>query len=128
MNPKDCRYTKGHTWVRVAGGEAVVGITDYAQKQLGSVLFIEVKQPGDRIHQSQPCGTVESEKATADIMSPITGEVIEVNEEVLLAPELVNKAPYGKGWLLRAALGDPSELASLMSAAEFEAYVVSHSG
>ncbi len=123
MNPQDRRYTKGHTWVRVQDSEATIGITDYAQQQLGKVLFLEVAQEGIQIKQGQPCGTVESDKATSDVMSPITGEVMAVNEETINAPERVNEDPYGAGWLLKARILIPAELEALMSAEEFEAYI-----
>ncbi|MBI4301142.1 MAG: glycine cleavage system protein GcvH [Chloroflexi bacterium] len=123
MNPKECRYTKGHTWVKVENNEATVGITDYAQEQLGSVLFLEVAEVGRPVAQFQPCGTVESDKATSDIMSPVSGQVTTVNEEVLNAPELVNQDPYGASWLFKARLSDPQELNALMTAEEFEAYI-----
>lgn len=125
MNPRDYRYTTGHTWVKAEGAEATIGLTHYAQDKLGRVLFLELSQVGDHITRSQPCGTVESDKATADIMSPISGEVLAVNEETLNAPEMVNEEPYGKGWLLRARLADPAELKGLMTAEEFEAFTAS---
>jgi len=123
LNPKDCKYTKGHTWVRVSGEEATIGISDYAQQQLGSVLFLEVAQPGDTVQQGQPCGTVESDKATSDIMCPVSGEVVAVNDKALDAPETVNQDPYGEGWLLKVRLSQPGELDNLMTAEEFEAYI-----
>ncbi|MBI2303787.1 MAG: glycine cleavage system protein GcvH [Chloroflexi bacterium] len=121
MNPKDCKYSKGHTWVRVAGGEAIIGITDYAQQQMGSILFVETKEVGSQINQFQPCGTVESDKATSDVMSPISGEVVAVNQEAVDAPELLNQDPYGAGWLLKARPANPKELDDLMTAEQFEA-------
>ncbi|MFH1486234.1 MAG: glycine cleavage system protein GcvH [Chloroflexota bacterium] len=123
MNPKEMKYSKGHTWVKIENGTASVGLTDYAQHQLGSVLFVETKQPGEEVTQFDPCGTVESDKATADIMSPLSGKISMVNEEVLNAPELLNKDPYGAGWLLKLEVTDKGELANLMSAEEFEAFI-----
>lgn len=123
MNPKELRYSKGHTWVRVEDGTATIGVTDYAQHQLGSVLFVELKQPGEAVVQFEPCGSVESDKATADITSPVSGKVIEVNEEARNAPELLNKDPYGEGWLLKLEISSPGEVANLMSAEEFEAFI-----
>lgn len=125
MNPKDLKYSKDQTWVRVVGNEGTIGITDYAQKQLGSVLFIEVKQPGDKVTQSKPCGTIESDKATSDIVCPVSGEVTEVNKEAMDAPETVNQEPYGAGWLLKVKLADQGELGKLLSAADYDALVAS---
>lgn len=125
MNPKDLKYTKEQTWVRVEGGEATIGITDYAQAQLGSVLFVEVKDIGDKVAQFKSCGTIESDKATSDIISPVSGEVVAVNEDMLNAPEKVNEDPYGGGWMLRVQLADPGELNKLMAIGEFESYLAS---
>lgn len=125
MNPKDCRYTKGHTWVRPEDGIATIGVTDYAQEQLGAVLFVEVAEVGDTVTQFQSCGTVESDKATSDIICPVSGQVVEVNGEALDAPEMLNQEPYGGGWLLKVKLADRNELKGLMSAQEFEAYIAS---
>ncbi|MDO8490889.1 MAG: glycine cleavage system protein GcvH [Dehalococcoidia bacterium] len=121
MNPKDLKYSKDQTWVRVAGDEGTIGITDYAQKQLGSVLFVEVKQPGEQVKQGQPCGTIESDKATSDIVCPVSGEVVAVNSDAIEAPESVNQAPYEAGWLLKVRLADKGELGKLLSATDFEA-------
>ena len=123
MNPKDCHYTKGHTWVRASGNVATVGITDHAQKQLGSVLFLEVAQAGDAVTQGKPCGTIESDKATSEIMCPVGGKVVTINQETMDAPETVNKDPYGKGWLLQVHMSNLKELDNLMTAEAFEKYV-----
>ena len=123
MNPREYRYSKGCTWLRVEDSEGTIGVTDFAQEQLGSVLFIEVSEVGSNVVQFEPCGTAESDKATTDIMSPVSGEVIAVNEDVLRAPELVNEDPYRAGWLLKVRLSDPAEIDSLMTAEEFEAYI-----
>ncbi|MBI4217012.1 MAG: glycine cleavage system protein GcvH [Chloroflexi bacterium] len=123
MHPKDYKYTKGHTWVRVEGEVGLIGITDFAQKELGSVLFVELASVGDAVVQSKPCGSVESDKATSDVMCPVSGQVLEVNEEAMNAPETVNKDPHGAGWLLKVRLANKTELNSLMSAAEFERYI-----
>ncbi len=124
MNPKDCRYSKSHIWVKAAGSEATIGLTEYAQEQLGNILFVEAAaEVGDAIAQGKPCGTVESDKATSDVLSPVSGEVVAVNEEVINAPEIINQDPYGAGWLLRARLSNPRELDELMSAEEFDSYI-----
>jgi len=123
MNPHDYKYTEGHTWVKAEDIEAKIGITQYAVKQLGSILFLEVADVGEAITQFEPCGTVESAKATSDIMSPVSGEVTAVNEEAIDSLEMVEEDPYGTGWLLRVRMSDPAELDALMSAEEFEKYI-----
>ncbi len=125
MNPADLKYSSGHTWVNVDGDVATIGLSDYAQEQLGSVLFIEVKEAGDAVTQSEPCGSVESDKATSDIVAPVSGEVSEVNDEVLNAPEVVNDDPYGQGWLIKIKLSNPSELDALMNAEQFAEFIAS---
>ncbi len=121
MNPKDLKYSKAHTWAKQDGDEATVGITSYAQEQLGNVLFVEMKDIGDKVAQGQPCGSVESDKATSDVVCPVSGEVTAVNEDVLNAPEVLNEDPYGKGWLVKVRVSNPSELNSLLSADAYEA-------
>jgi len=123
MNPRDYKYTKGYTWVKAGDGEAQIGITQYAVERLGSILFLEVANMGEAITQFEPCGTVESAKATSDIMSPVSGEVTAVNEEAIDSLEMVEEDPYGAGWLLRVKMSDPAELDALMSAEEFERYM-----
>lgn len=124
MNPKDCRYSKSHIWVKAEGSEATIGLTEYAQEQLGNILFVEATaEVGDSIGRGKPCGTVESDKATSDVISPVSGEVLAVNEDVVNAPETINEDPYGAGWLLRARLSNPRELDELMSAEEFDSYI-----
>ncbi len=120
MNPPNLRYTEGHTWVRAENGEAIVGITDYAQEQLGSILYVEVSDPGETVQQFGPCGSIESDKSTADVIAPVSGEVIEANEEVLTAPEKINEDAYGEGWILRIRMSDPTELDALMTADEYQ--------
>ncbi len=124
MNPADLKYSAAHTWVKAQGGEVTIGLTQYAQEQLGNILFIELKDVGDRVSQSEPCGTVESDKAAADIVTPVSGEVVAVNEEVLGAPEKVNEDPYGT-WLVRLLVSDASEVAALLSADQYEAHIAS---
>lgn len=121
--PKGLKYTKGHTWVKVDGDEATVGITDYAQEKLGSILLFELTDEGSTVEQGQPLGTVESDKATSDVVSPISGEVIEINQEAIDAPEKANEDPYGEGWLMKIRLSNPGELENLMSAEDFEKYI-----
>lgn len=123
MNPKDCRYSKEHIWVRAQGNEATIGLTEYAQEQLGNILFVEAAEVGDSIGRGKPCGTVESDKATSDVISPVSGAVLAVNEDVVNAPETINQDPYGAGWLLKARLSNTADLDQLMSAEQFEAYI-----
>ncbi|MBI2864543.1 MAG: glycine cleavage system protein GcvH [Chloroflexi bacterium] len=123
--PQDLRYTKGHTWVKADGDVATVGITDFAQDRLGSILLFELGGEGSATTQGQPLGTVESDKATSEVMAPVSGEVSEVNEETANAPELANDDPYGDGWLVKVRMSDPKELDNLMDAEEFERYISS---
>ena len=119
--PKDIRYTSEHEWIRVEGEEAYVGITDYAQSELGEIVFIDVPTLGEVVAQGEVFGSVEAVKTVSDLNMPAGGEVLEVNEELEAHPELVNEDPYGKGWMIRIRLSDPSELDNLMDAAAYEA-------
>jgi glycine cleavage system H protein len=121
--PTDLKYSKGHAWVRVAGADAVVGITDHAQKELGDIVFVETPKPGAALSQFKPFGVVESVKSVSDLHAPASGAVTRVNDALAVTPEIVNKDPYGAGWLIAIALTDPGELAGLMTAGEYEAYV-----
>jgi glycine cleavage system H protein len=118
--PAELRYTAEHEWVAVDGPVASVGITDYAQKALGDVVYVSVPAAGTRVTAGQPCGEVESTKSVSDIYSPVNGEITEVNSEVDEDPGLVNSDPYGAGWLMRVRLDDDAaESAGLLSAAEY---------
>jgi len=121
--PENFRYTKEHEWILVEGGTGTVGITDHAQKELGDIVFIDLPRPGAAVEAGKPLGSVESVKAVSDIYSPVTGEVIEVNELLAAAPEKLNEDPHGAAWLVRIRLSNPAELDGLMSAAEYEAYL-----
>ncbi len=126
MNPNDRKYTREHEWIKVddsADGQAVTGITEYAQDQLGDIVYFELPKPGDAIKQLEKMGEVESVKAVSDLYSPITGEVLEANEKLMDHPELANEDPFEEGWLLRVSIADPAELDSLMSAEEYEAFI-----
>ncbi len=122
MNPEDCRYTREHEWVRVEGDLAVVGITDFAQEQLGDVVYVELPEQGASVTQNQPFGSIDSVKTASDLFSPISGEVVEVNGAVADDPALVNSDPYGEGWMIKVRPSDLSELDSLMSAEEYTEY------
>ena len=121
--PKDCRYTKEHEWVRLEGSEVRIGITDYAQSALGDIVFVELPAAGRKLTQMQPFGSVEAVKAVSDLFSPITGEVLEANTAVGDDPSVVNRAPFGDGWMIRARLADPAELEKLLSPQEYETLV-----
>ncbi len=126
--PADLRYTKEHEWARVEGNRARVGITQYAQDQLGDVVFVELPKVGSRVRQMQSFGVVESVKAVSDLFAPLSGEVAEVNQGLTAHPEQVNQDPYGGGWLIVIALSDPKELDQLMNAADYEAFLKTAGG
>lgn len=119
--PDTVRYTSEHEWIRVEGDEAFVGITDYAQSELGEIVFVDVPTIGETVAQGEVFGSVEAVKTVSDLNMPATGEVLEFNEELEAHPELVNEDPYGAGWMVRIRLSDPSELDSLMDASAYEA-------
>lgn len=119
--PDTVRYTSEHEWIRVEGDEAFVGITDYAQSELGEIVFVDVPTVGEHVAQGEVFGSVEAVKTVSDLNMPAGGEVLELNAELEDHPELVNNDPYGAGWMIRVRLSDPSELGSLMDAAAYEA-------
>ena len=121
MIPSDLRYTKELEWVRVAGDEATIGITQHAADQLGDIVFVELPEPGRRLEQFATFGVVESVKAVSDLFAPVAGEVIEGNAGLAATPEVVNTDPYGAGWMLRVRLSDPAQLEQLLDAAAYEA-------
>jgi len=122
-SPKDRRYTKEHEWVRLDRGEAIIGITDFAQDQLGDLVYFDLPEPGAQVRQHAKLGEVESVKAVSEIYAPISGEVIEVNQQVTDSPEVVNKDPFGEGWLLKVKPADASEMDSLLSPEDYDALV-----
>jgi glycine cleavage system H protein len=117
------RYAKTHEWVRLEGDFAVIGVSDYAQHLLSDIVYVELPEVGDTVTAGESMGTVESVKAAEDANAPVTGEVVEVNTELEDNPEWVNEDPFGKAWLVKVSLSDPSELDGLMDAAAYEAYV-----
>ncbi len=123
MNPKDLRYDKEHEWVKVDGEVAVLGISDFAQDQLGEVVYVDLPAVGDELVAGESFGEIESVKSVSELFSPISGEIVEVNEALGDAPETVNEDPYGDGWMVKVKMGDASELDALMSADEYEAFV-----
>jgi len=122
--PDELLYSREHEWVRVEGKEAVVGITDYAQKQLHEVVYVEVKAVGSGVVQNETMGTVESVKSVSDVFSPVTGKIVKVNRELGDSPELVNQGPYGKGWLARVSLADfKKDKGRLLTAEQYAQYL-----
>lgn len=119
-DPTDRRYTKEHEWVRVEDSIGAVGITDYAQDQLGDIVYLDLPSPGTQVKQFGKLGEIESVKAVSDLYSPVSGEVLEVNQEVIDKPELVNQSPYDEGWLVRLRLADPAEVHSLLTAEQYD--------
>ncbi len=121
--PEDLKYSKEHEWVLVEGSVATVGITDYAQDQLGDIVFVELPAVGDKVSKEDAFGVVESVKAVSDIYAPVSGKVVEVNDDLPENPEMLNEDPYGDGWIIKIELNDPEELQDLMTATEYEEYV-----
>ena len=121
--PQELKYLKTDEWVKIEDGIAIIGITDYAQDALSDVVFVEFEvDPDDEVSAGDSIGTIESVKAAAEVHFPVSGTVLEVNEEVVDAPEILNKSPYEDGWLIKVQVTDESELDSLMDAATYEAY------
>ncbi|HQA59586.1 MAG: glycine cleavage system protein GcvH [Tepidanaerobacteraceae bacterium] len=118
--PGDLKYHQEHTWAKVEGDVATVGITDYAQDQLGEVLFVDLPEVGDTVTQGEPFGSIESAKVASDLYAPISGEIIEVNEALDDEPELVNSSPYEDGWIIKVKVSDPAEEANLLSSSDYE--------
>jgi glycine cleavage system H protein len=120
MIPSDLKYTSDHEWVRAEGDRATIGITEYAQKELGDVVYVDLPAVGERIKAKAGMGSIESVKAVSDIYAPVTGEVVAVNEELQFNPELVNQDPYGKGWIAVIEIADDEELKKLLTAEEYQ--------
>jgi glycine cleavage system H protein len=121
--PEDLKYTKEHEWVAVNGNVGTVGITHYAQSELGDIVYVELPAAGSPVVAGEEFGTVESVKAVSEIFAPVSGEVLEINAALAKNPETINKDPYGDGWLIKLKLADPKELPSLMSAADYRKYI-----
>lgn len=119
--PKELRYTKEHEWVKIKDGKAVVGITHFAQHELGDIVFVELPEVGDEIKAEDPFGSVESVKTVSELYAPISGKVVEINEELNDSPEYVNESPYEKAWMIILEPSDSSEVEKLMTAEEYEA-------
>jgi len=125
MVPDNLRYTKDHEWIRVEGDRGTIGITDYAQAQLGDVVFLELPAVGRTVSVGETFGTVESVKAVSELFSPVNGDVVETNDALVASPEAVNTDPYDKGWMLVVRLQDAAQVAGLMDAASYQALVES---
>jgi len=117
--PADLRYTKEHEWARLEGGSAVIGITDYAQGELGDIVFVELPAVGKETVQMQSCASIEAVKAVSDLYAPLTGEVADVNRELEASPQLVNQDPYGKGWILKIKIADKADWDKLLIPEEY---------
>lgn len=118
--PAELKYTQDHEWVRVEGDVAVVGVTDFAQGELGDVVFVEIETEGEELDKGETFGTVEAVKTVSDLFMPVGGEVTEFNEELADEPELVNKDPYGKGWMIKIKIAETAELDELLSAEDYQ--------
>jgi len=123
MNPEDLKYHKEHTWAKVSGKKATIGITDYAQNALGDIVYIDLPEVDSNIELNSEIGEIESTKATSSIISPLSGRIVEVNEDLTESPETINEDPYGKGWIAVVEIDDVAEVNDLMDASEYEKYV-----
>jgi glycine cleavage system H protein len=126
--PEDNRYAKSHEYIHVEGEIGTIGITDYAQKELGDVVFVELPQIGTQLDLGDELGSIESVKAVSELFSPVTGEVVEINEALADKPELVNTDPYGDGWMIKVKVAAPDEVDELMTAEDYDDYVQTESG
>lgn len=118
--PTDVKYTKDHEWIRVDGDVAYVGITDYAQSELGEIVYVDITTEGETVGKEEVFGTIEAVKTVSDLFMPVSGEVLEVNPELEDAPQLVNEDAYGKGWIIKISVSDPTELDDLLDADAYE--------
>lgn len=121
--PENLRYTSEHEWIRVEGSEAYVGITDYAQGELGEIVFVDIQTEGEQLAAGDTFGSVEAVKTVSDLFMPVAGQVLEVNAALEAQPELVNSDPYGQGWMVKVTIDDPSELEALLDAKAYAALV-----
>ena len=121
--PSNLHYTKEHEWIRVEGNEAYVGITDYAQSELGEIVFVDINTEGETLAQGEVFGSVEAVKTVSDLNMPVQGEVLEINETINDQPELVNNDPYGEGWMIKISVVNPDELNNLLDVAGYQALI-----
>ncbi len=124
----DRRYTKTHEWVKIDGDTITMGVSDFAQSELGDITYLELPEPGESVTRSEPLGVIESVKAASDIYSPVSGEIVEANDQVVDAPESVNSSPYDDAWLVKIKMSDPSQAEELMDSAAYEKFVESEGG
>ncbi len=118
--PQELKYTKDHEWIRVEGSKAVIGVTDFAQRELGDIVYVEIESEGDDLDRGDVFGTVEAVKTVSDLFMPVSGKVIEVNEALEASPETVNEDPYDKGWMIKVEMSDSSELESALSSNDYK--------
>ena len=121
--PENLKYSKDHEWIKVEGDTALVGITEFAQNELGEIVYVDVTTEGETIEKDGVFGSVEAVKTVSDLLMPVTGEVLEVNAELEDKPELINEDPYGKGWIIKIAVSDGSQLDSLLSATDYKSLI-----
>lgn len=121
--PAELKYTKDHEWIKIDGDKAIIGITDFAQSELGDIVFVEIETVGDTIEKEEVFGTIEAVKTVSDLYMPVSGVVQELNPELDAQPELVNKDPYGEGWMIKITISDVSEIDGLLSADEYKALI-----
>jgi glycine cleavage system H protein len=123
VNPEELRYTQSHEWVRIDGDVGTIGITDYAQKELGDIVYLELPEVGHVFNAAEEFGTVESVKAVSELFTPVSGEVIEINKAAVTEPGIVNDDPFGDGWMIKLKLSTDEEVQKLLSAEQYQAYV-----
>ena len=121
--PSELKYTKDHEWVKVEGNEAFIGITDFAQRELGDIVYVDINSVGSEVAKEEVFGTVEAVKTVSDLYMPATGTVLEINAELNDNPELVNSDPYGKGWMVKMSLSNPDDTDGLLSAEDYKAFI-----
>lgn len=121
--PEKLKYTKDHEWLKIEGGEAYCGVTDYAQNELGDIVFIECETVGETLKQEETFGTIEAVKTVSDMFMPVSGEIMEFNKELEATPELVNKDPYGEGWIVKIKMTNPAEAGELLDATAYKAHL-----
>jgi len=121
--PKDLKYTKDHEWIRIEGNNATVGVTDFAQGELGDIVFVEIETVGETVAKEEVFGTIEAVKTVSDLYMPVTAKVLEVNPALDSQPELVNKDPYGQGWMIKIEIENSADIAGLLSAQQYEELV-----
>ena len=123
MDPEELRYSADHEWVKVEGKQVIVGITEYAQSELGDIVFVELPEVGTEVVMEEELTEIESTKTTSPVLAPVSGKIVEVNEELKESPQLINEDPYGKGWIVTLQMTNPDDLENLMSAKEYEEFI-----